>query len=248
MNQILITRRHLIALAVLSGTATMALAAPLADAARSAMLTFDGLYIPVLFLTGSAGKSAEGAAKATAAMRRVMEQWPARRQALEAGLPGQAVWAKALDGVQDKLREADVLVSKAQWAASHEVLEHVREIMFEARRSLGLAYALDDFTAFHGAMEKVANATSAQRPTVEADLAAAKAMWKVIEGMTFDPAVYGLSAAQASQLAQARADETAALARLSQALREAGDADLRKAMGAIKPPFVRAYLAFGAPV
>ncbi len=101
MNQILITRRHLIALAVLSGTATMALAAPLADAARSAMLTFDGLYIPVLFLTGSAGKSAEGAAKATAAMRRVMEQWPARRQALEAGLPGQAVWAKALDGVQD---------------------------------------------------------------------------------------------------------------------------------------------------
>lgn len=248
MSQIRLSRRHLIALVALSATAGLVRAAPLSVAARSAMLSFDGLYIPVLFLTGSAGKSAEGAAKATAAMRRVMEQWPARRQALEAAVPGQPVWVKALDGVQDKLREADALVAKAQWAPSHEVLEHVREILFDARRVLGLEYPLDAFTAYHAAMEKLANATTVQRPGVETDLANALALWKVIDGMSFDPAVYGQSAAQASQLAQARSDETAALARLSQAVRDANDADLLKAMAAIKAPFVRAYLSFGTPM
>lgn len=68
-------------------------------------------------------------------------------------------------------------------------------------------------------MEKVANATTVQRPAIEIDFAAARASWRRIEGMSFDPAVFRLTEARAAQLAQARADESNALSRLSMALR-----------------------------
>ena len=239
-------RRQLISLSLLSLAPGLTLAAALTGRARSAMLAFDGVYIPVLFLTGSAGRSAEGAARASAAMSRVRDQWPALRLEMETAIPGQRIWARALDEVQHSLQEAGALVSKAQWEQSHEALEHVREILYRARQSLGLDYPLDRFTSFHAAMEKLANATSVQRPAVETDFAAARALWRRIELMSFDPAIYRLTEARAKQLAQARADESNALSRLSLALNGASDADLLKAAAAIKQPFVRAYLAFGS--
>lgn len=249
MTRLRIQRRQLVSLSVLSLfsiTPDLVRAASLTDQARSAMLAFDGVYIPVLFLTGSAGKSAEGAGKASAAMLRAREQWPALRRAMEAAVPGQRHWVQALDAVQHSLQEADALVSKAQWERSHEALEHVREILYRARQALGIDYPLDHFTSFHSAMEKVANATAVQRPAMEIDFAAARASWRRIEGMSFDPAVFRLTEARAAQLAQARTDESNALSRLSMALRGSSDADLLKAAAAIKQPFVRAYLAFGS--
>ncbi|MEO8298454.1 MAG: hypothetical protein ABI574_11665 [Burkholderiales bacterium] len=239
-------RRHLLMLTLVPAAPAIAWALPAAAPSQSAMLAFDGLYIPVLFMTGSAGKSEEAAAKASAAMRRLREQWPALRQALAAAVPAQPTWVQALATVKTQLDEANELVSKARWDAAHEALEHVRETLFAARRGLGIDYALDEFTAYHTAMEKLANATAVRRPAFEVDFAAARALWRRIEIMSFDPTTYGLTPTRSNQLAQARTDETAALSRLSMALREASDADLLKAAAAIKPPFVRAYLAFGS--
>ena len=117
--------------------------------------------------------------------------------------------------------------------------------MFEARQALGIDYALDHYTAYHGAMEALANATTVQRPVMEADFAKARALWRGLEQRPIDPAAYGLSAPRQAQLVKALADETEALSRLSSALRGASDADLLKAAAALKPPFVRAYVAFG---
>lgn len=212
---------------------------------RAAMLAFDAVYIPALFLTGSAGKSAEGPGQARAAMARVLAQWPAHRSALQAAAPKQAVWWRALEGVQKRLKEAEGLVDQGQWEASHEALEHVRELQFEARQSLGMDYALDHFTAFHGAMERLANAKAVDRPALVADFARASALWRPIETLQLD-AEYRLSPAQLSQLNSARQDESAALSRLSQALRQGSDAEVLKAAAATKPPFIKAYLAFGS--
>jgi hypothetical protein len=66
--------------------------------------------------------------------------------------------------------------------------------------------------------------------------------------MSFDAAGYGLSPGRGRQLDQARADESNALSALSQALHAGTDAEVLKAAAAIKPPFVRAYVAFGAPL
>ena len=211
------------------------------------LLQFDAVYIPALFLTGSAGKTADGPAKATAAMKRLGGQWPALKPALTAAVPDRRIWPKALEAAQGHLREADTRVAKAQWEPAHEALEHVREVLFEARRSLGIDYALDAFTAYHAIMEKLAGATRVQRPVLEADFAVARARWRDIEAMSFDATVYGLSPARARQLAEARAEESQAQSALSEALRAGCDADVLKAAAAIKPPFVRAYVAFGAP-
>jgi hypothetical protein len=246
LSPLSLQRRQLVTLCLLGPVPGLALSVPLSGAARSAMLDFDSVYIPALFLTGSAGKSTEGAIKATTAMQRLSDQWPAQRRALSAAIPLQRAWVQALEAVQGRLSEANELVSKAQWERSHEALEHVRQILYAARQTLGIDYALDGFTAYHTAMEKLANATTVQRPVMEADFAVARALWRHIENQSFDAAVYGLSAARAGQLAQARADESNALSRLSQALRGASDADLLKAAAGIKQPFVRAYLAFGS--
>ena len=217
----------------------------LTDAARSAMVAFDAVYIPALFLTGSAGKSAEGPAKAEAAMQRLLADWPRRRAALVAALPGAKGWTQALEAVGRHLTDAGRQVASRRWEDSHTTLEHVREAMFEARHALGIDYALDHYTAYHGAMEALANATTVQRPAMEADYAKARALWRSIEQRPLDPAAFGLSVPRQAQLRQALLDETDALSRLSSALRGASDADLLKAAAALKPPFVRAYVAFG---
>lgn len=217
----------------------------LKDKARSAMVAFDAVYIPALFLTGSAGKSADGPAKAEAAMTRLLTDWASRRAGLVAAVPGAKVWTDALGKVGRHLTEAGQQVASRRWEESHATLEHVREAMFEARHALGVDYALDHYTAYHGAMEALANATTVQRPAMEADFAKARALWRGLEQVTIDPAAYGLSAPRQAQLVKALADETEALSRLSSALRGASDADLLKAAAALKPPFVRAYVAFG---
>ncbi|WP_461548373.1 hypothetical protein, partial [Sphaerotilus sulfidivorans] len=138
-----------------------------------------------------------------------------------------------------------------RWEASHETLERVRGTLFEARRSLGIDYALDDFTAFHGAMGAIANRSAvppAQREALERDYARARALWRRIERLELDPARWGLSPARQAQLRQGLADEDRALARLSRALAAgAPEAELLQAGAALKGPFVKAYTAFGWP-
>jgi hypothetical protein len=241
------TRRRLMALALVWFAPRGGLAADASQASIAAFVQFDALFIPALFLTGSAGKAAQGPARAVAALKRLREQWPALKTAMVAAVPGQTSWTKALQAVDGHLAEADTLVAKAQWEQSHDVLEKVRELLCEARRSLDIDYALDRFTAYHATMEKLANATRVQRPALEADFAVARAQWRHIETMPLDDAVYGLSPARARQLAQARADEGNALSALSQALYQDSDAQVLEAAAALKPPFVRAYVAFGAP-
>ena len=252
-----VSRRRLTqALALLSlpalalSTARPARAA-LPPGSHAAMVAFDGLYIPALFLTGAAPKSDEGPARAGAAMQRLQQAWPQQRLALQALAPSARPWREALAAVDRHLARATAEVGERRWEASHETLERVRETLFEARRSLGIDYALDDFTAFHGAMEAIANRSTvppAQREALERDYARARALWRRIERLELDPARWGLSPTRQAQLRQGLADEERALARLSQAL-AAGVSEpaLLQAGAALKGPFVKAYTAFGWP-
>ncbi|RZS56934.1 hypothetical protein [Sphaerotilus mobilis] len=253
MNPFIPHRRTLVALlagSLLAGpllAATTLSATTLSADARQAMLAFDAHYIPRLFLTGSAPKSETGPAKARAALKRLVDGWPARRAALAAAVPGDARWTQALEAVQGHLMRASTQVASADWAGSHETLEHVREVLFEARRAIGIDYPLDAYTAYHGAMETLANATRLDRSAFQADLATARQLWRVLDEMPVDATAHGLDAERSAQLTKARQDETAALAQLTQALAaQAPDAEVLKAAAALKPPFIRAYLSFGA--
>lgn len=224
--------------------------------ATTAMVAFDGVYIPALFQTGSAGQSTEAAARARASMARLAGQWPGRRRALAAVWPRDAAWQGDLNRLDAALRRAGDQVTKAEWPDSHETLEQVRAILYAARANRAMAYAPDSLTAFHAAMEHVAEDAkrwapeavgAAERAQVERHYAAARATWRHVETTAWDAKALALSPARWAQFQAALAEEGAALQQLDEALRSGPPAALLKAAGAIKGPFVRAYTALGWP-
>jgi hypothetical protein len=237
--------------ALAAGAAPTAAAASAAD---DAMIEFDSVYIPPLFLTGSAPKSAEGPARAKAALARLQASWPTLRTRLLAAWPGDAGWRGTLDAVQRHIAESDRLAARGVWPEAHEALEHVRAAMKKAREARGMVYVLDRFVAFHDPMEHLAEAGAkwdpralgaAQRAEIEAHFVQARARWRELETLNLDARALRLTPVREAQLRQAMADESAALTALSMALRGDDAAALLKAAAATKPPFVRAYTAFG---
>jgi hypothetical protein len=234
----------------------LAARSPIASAATGddAMIDFDTVYIPPLFLTGSAPRSAEGPARANAALARLQEHWPALRARMLAVWPRDAAWRRTLDAVQRHIDEAQRQAVHSGWDASHAALEQVRSALKQAREARGMDYALDRFVAFHDPMEHLADAASrwdaarldaARRGELEQRFVQARARWRAVEALDIDARALRLSPAREAQLRRAMADEAVALHALSDALRDGDAAALLKAAAATKPPFVRAYTAFG---
>ena len=132
----------------------------------------------------------------------------------------------------------------------------MRVDLMQARRRQGMDYFVDRLTAFHEPMETLALTGSTLRPDqldakrrveLERAYAHARTLWRGIEQHAVDSAAYGLSAPRQAQLRKALDDETAALGQLSDALRGNDNANLLKAAVAIRPPFAKAFTAFGQP-
>jgi hypothetical protein len=113
---------------------------------------------------------------------------------------------------------------------------------------------MDRLTAFHEPMEVLAVAgsgtapqdlTPALRAELERAFVEARALWRAIEQNLPNPQAYGLKDARLAQFNKGLADESAALSRLSDALRGSDNAALLKAAVALKPPFSRTFTAFG---
>ncbi len=232
------------------GTVPALAAAPSQDA----MIDFDAVYIPPLFLTGSAPKSAEGPMRAKAALARLQSRWPLLRARLEAAWPGDGGWRRTLDTVQGHIDSSTRYAAAGDWTHAHESLEQVRLSLMKARAARGMNYALDRFTAFHETMEQVVVAGSnwdaarlspTQRSELERLYARARARWRAVETLNLDSRALALTPTREAQLRKAMDDESAALAKLSLVLRGDDAAALLKAAADIKPPFIRAYTAFG---
>lgn len=228
-------------------------AAPLDD-----MVAFDAAYIPALATSTGASLDAAVAPKALGAMAALQRQWPALQQRLLItwGARPPVGWQRTLTRVGRHINVAADASNKSDWMHAHEVLEPVRIELMNARLSQGMDYFVDHLTAFHTPMETLALAGSTLRPdqlnaTRRAELtrayAKARTLWRRIEQQPVDAKAYGLSGARLAQLRKAIEDEGSALEQLSQALRETDDARLLKAAAAIKPPFARAFTAFGQP-
>lgn len=215
---------------------------------RAPMVALEGVYVPALFMTGSAGKSAEAARRAQVAVQRLTQAWPALRQTLAALWRSDAAWQRSLTQVQTHIDHGMRHTERAAWAEAHEALEHVRDVLSQARRGKGLDFLPDRYTEFHAEMEALVAASSADgvdRVALRGRLTRALVVWQRITDTAIDPVREGLTPARHAQQAQAVAEESAALSLLSQALDGANDAVVRQRLGAIKPPFIRAYTAFG---
>lgn len=212
------------------------------------MVTLGGVYVPALFLTGSGGKSVEAGQRAQAAMQRLAQTWATLRPTLAGLWPQDAAWQRSMGQVQQHIDEGARQTQQGAWSAAHEALEHVREVLAQARQAKGWVFLPDRYTAFHAEMEVLVAAGTAavlDRPALRARYTRARALWQGIVDTVVDAERDGLSPARQTQQARALADETAALSLLSQALDDSEDAVLRQRLVALKAPFVRAYTAFG---
>jgi len=232
-------------------TSTLAQATPLDD-----MVALDATYIPALAQTTAASQDAAAVPRARAALAALQAQWPGLQQRLNMTWGPQAPkdWHQALAQAGQHIQAAAAAAAQANWKQAHDALEPIRTDLMAVRRAQGMDYFVDSLTAFHEPMEALALAATStpaaslserQRAEMAQNFAHARALWAQVERQRIDTASYGLSAARAAQLKQALADETLALARLSDALRGGDNAQLLQAAAAIKGPFARAFIAFG---
>ena len=219
-----------------------------------AAIAFDRLYIPPLFLTGRAAASPEFVERAGAAFARLEARWPALRDGIRSSWPEDANSRRLLAALDRDLAEARRRIDARDWSSSHTALEPMRERLRRARQSRGIDYALDRYTRFHEAMERLVDRGAAlagkrlsalEREGLLADFIQARAHWQAVERAAVDPKAFGMTPARETQWRTALQDEARTLGAVSQALRGDDDAALLKTVGAVKAPFVRAYTAFG---
>jgi hypothetical protein len=224
-----------------------------------AMVAFDGRFIPALAATSAAAGDPRAADRARAATSRLVAEWPTLRAQLSAagaGAPASARWPAVLAGLDRDIAHADGLVREGRFGDAHEALERVRPALLDARHAAGIDYFVDRLVEFHEPMEAlVAQAPAARdgrlgdegRAAMVRTYAQARALWLAIERAPLDAERHGMSAQRAEQYRRAVAEESAALARLSDALRSGDGPAIAAAAEAVKPPFARAYTAFGQP-
>ncbi|MBP8309914.1 MAG: hypothetical protein KAY46_21740 [Burkholderiaceae bacterium] len=219
-----------------------------------AAIAFDRQYIPPLFLTGRAAASPEFVERAGAAFARLEARWPALRDGIRSSWPEDANSRRLLAALDRDLAEARRRIDARDWSSSHAALEPMRERLRRARQSRGIDYALDRYTRFHEAMERLVDRGAAlagkrlsalEREGLLADFIQARAHWQAVERAAVDPKAFGMTPARETQWRTALQDEARTLGAVSQALRGDDDAALLKTVGAVKAPFVRAYTAFG---
>ena len=239
------------------GIACLSLAGTARADTLDEMVDFDGLFIPALFTTGQAATDTGAAPRARAATTVLVTRWPSLRARLAdagPGAPGAAGWQQMLVELDRRISEGDARVRTDRFAQAHESLEHVRPAMLQARRAAGIDYFVDRLVEFHDPMERLAEAamplragtmTPAGRAELVSHFARTRAGWARIEASPVDPVRHRLSPRRLEQHRRGIADETAALSRLSDALRASSDTALADALAGIKPPFIRAYTAFG---
>ena len=243
--------RHCIAAIAAVAVTSLASAAAAALpplAADSAAL--DRSYIPALMLSN--GKEPAKAAAAQASYEKAWAEFAARQRDAQ---PARPEWAAMFATVEKANAEARAALAAGKLKDAHNAQEEVRHALWHERKALGVAYQPDLLTAFHASMELLIDAVQDKAPgaigaaevaKMRALLAQARGEWQAVKAARWSPEDYGLDAARAESYRAAVAAEDKALDELGAAL-DAGDgARIARAAPAIKPPFAKAYAAFGA--
>ena len=232
--------------------------APAAAGVNEDMVALDRVYVPALVLTNR--PDAEPARRAIAALR---AEWNAFRARYAVAPPGysQAAWDRANATIEAAIVAAEKNAAAGKGPAAHDDLEAVREAQYTLRRDAGVPYFLDDLTAFHATMERIASAvggrnastlTDGEVAAVRAALPEAERTWAVVVANRAQLARHIEApervAPERVAAAQAQIDaESAALAALRTAV-AAGDREgIATGGNALKPGFSKLFSLFGAP-
>ncbi|MFO1414246.1 MAG: hypothetical protein U1F10_10145 [Burkholderiales bacterium] len=239
------TPSFLAALLVLVAASANAELPPLA--ADSAAL--DRAYIPALMASG--GKDL---AKAQAAQKTYETAWAIFAERQRKAFPGNPEWTKVLAESDNANVEASAALANGKSADAHAAQEIVRHALWHQRQAMKVAYQPDLLTDFHATMETIiATAQPKATGTVSADhvatlqslLEKARTQWASVKGASWNPADYGIEGARLEGYRGALAAEDHALDALGAALADGKGPAIAQAANALKPPFAKAYAAFG---
>lgn len=215
------------------------------------MVELDRAYIPALAITNR-----PVSATTRRAMERLRATWDRFRARHPSAPKGYAdrEWSKADEAIEQSIATAEAHVRDAKPAAAHEALEGVREAQFELRRHAGVAYWMDDLTAFHSAMERVAGAAAGKNASTlsDADIAAIRAAmpeaeqtWSAVLARRQEGPRYGVARERDTELQKLLDAETKTLAELKSALDRGDRGEIAARASATKPAFSKLFQVFG---
>ena len=233
--------------------AAVLLAGPFARAELPPLLadsaTLDRAYIPALMLTN--GKDPAKARAAHAGYEAAWQRFVANQRSARSG---DAEWAQVLAAIDRANAKARAALDAGAMKDAHDAQEEVRHALWHDRQAAKLRYQPDLLTDFHATMELIIADATAKPPTaigpaeiakLRGRLGTARASWQEVKAAAWEPADYGLDGKRLQSYRAALDAEDKALDELAAAL-DAGDgARIATAATAIKPPFARAYAAFG---
>ena len=232
------------ALWLVAGVAAAALPPLQADSAA-----LDRAYIPALMLSN--GKDP---AKATAAQDAYDIAWTQFAAKQRSAYAGDAGWTKTLASAEAANAQARAALAAGRLTDAHNAQEEVRHALWHQRQAMGVAYLPDALTNFHATMELIIATAQGKAPTeigaadvatLRTKLAQARAQWQAVTDSRWNTTDYGLEGPRLDTYRAALAAESQALDAFAAALDSGDGARIVKAAAAIKPPFAKAYSAFG---
>jgi hypothetical protein len=217
-------------------------------AADSAAL--DRVYIPALMSSG--GKDL---AKAQAAHQTYEKAWTIFAEKQRKAFPRNADWTKLLEEADKANADARTALANGNGTEAHNAQELVRHALCHQRQAMKVAYQPDLLTDFHATMEIIiataqpgtADVASPEEiAALQSLLSKARTQWGSVKGAAWNPTDYALEGARLESYRAALEAEDQALDALEAALADGGKQTISKAAAALKPPFAKAYTAFGA--
>jgi hypothetical protein len=212
---------------------------------------FDKDYIPALSLTsqGAVNKSKD-------AMRLLNQSWKIYLKLHRHDYPGDNAWITGFNEIDEWIRKADEIVDSGEKLNdAHNALEHVREILMQLRQKHKIDYYPDYLTAFHEPMEEIVLTAKGKSASTLSELDLAKIRrtlsvlderWKEVLNARLDPKAFGFDSNHAASVKHAIELENAAIDSLKRSLGGADKAAVIQHATAIKPPFAKLYMMFGA--
>jgi hypothetical protein len=219
-------------------------------AALAEFVSLDQAYIPVLFFT-----SVENLDASRASYKELTKEWDDFQSASNQIFDDPA-WVSGQIEIDQHIKEAATFITSGKdLKEAHESLEHVREILMDARHRHNIDYFVDYLTAYHEPMEQIV-LTAKQTPPdqwtpettskIKTTVPEAETLWRAVQKAAFDPAAYGFNEQRYQKMKQFMAAETKALETLKKSLEaETPVAQLRKKAMGIKPNFAGLFKLFG---
>jgi hypothetical protein len=221
-----------------------------ASSTLAQFVALDRAYIPPLFFTSMENREASQASFAE-----LQREWT-DFQAESTQLFQDPEWEAELEKIDQHIKEAEAVINEGEHLKeAHEALEHVREILLEARRRNHFDYFVDYLTAFHEPMEQIVLTAKETPPDqwtaettakIQLTLPEAETRWQAVRKAAFEATDYNFNEQRYQKMKQFLAAETQALAQLKNSLDQEGPTEeLRANALGIKPNFAGLFKLFG---